>query len=52
MRYDTLYAPNGTPTAIFDLKTGSATLTEARIQELLAQLPAQYQNIPVIEIHP
>jgi hypothetical protein len=40
------------PQAAYDLKTGSATLTPARIAQIRANLPPGYQNIPVVEIRP
>jgi hypothetical protein len=40
------------PTAIYDLKTGSATLTAARIAQIRSNLPPGYQSIPVLEIRP
>ena len=40
------------PTAIYDLKTGNATLSPARIEQIRANLPAGSQGIPVKEIRP
>ena len=40
------------PSAVYDLKTGSATLRPARIAQIQANLPQGYQDIPVIEIRP
>lgn len=40
------------PTAVYDLKTGSAALTPARVAQIQANLPAGYQNIPILEIRP
>jgi hypothetical protein len=50
IRLDVVEGPVKTPTAIYDLKTGSATLTLQRIAEIRQHLPAGYQNIPIIEI--
>jgi RHS repeat-associated protein len=52
IRCDVVEGPTDTPTAIYDLKTGSATLTQARIAQILAHLPKEYQGIPVIQIKP
>jgi len=46
IRLDVVEGPVKTPTAIYDLKTGSATLTLQRIAEIRQHLPAGYQNIP------
>jgi hypothetical protein len=40
------------PTAIFDLKTGTAGLGPRRIAQIRSHLPQDYQNIPIIEIRP
>lgn len=40
------------PQAVYDLKTGSATLTPARIAQIQENLPVGYQDIPVTEIRP
>lgn len=40
------------PQAGYDLKTGSATLTQARIEQIRANLPSGHQDIPVTEIRP
>jgi RHS repeat-associated protein len=40
------------PSAVYDLKTGSATLTPGRIAQIQANLPFGYQDIPVTEIRP
>jgi hypothetical protein len=42
----------GNPVAVFDLKTGSATLTQARINQIQSQLPDGYRNIPIIGYSP
>ena len=40
------------PNAVYDLKTGSATLTPDRIAQIQANLPTGYQDIPIVEIRP
>jgi len=40
------------PQAVFDLKTGTATLTPARIMQIRANLPLGYQDVPIAEIRP
>lgn len=40
------------PQAAYDLKTGSAILTPARIAQIQANLPEGYQDIPVYEVRP
>lgn len=40
------------PSAIFDLKTGSAKLTPARIAEIRSHLPPGFRNIPIQEVRP
>jgi RHS repeat-associated protein len=44
-------SPNN-PAALFDLKTGEALLTAARIQQLLSHMPSSVIKIPVILIKP
>jgi len=39
------------PTAVFDLKTGSATLTPARILQFQSQLPGG-SSVPIYEVRP
>lgn len=39
------------PTAVYDLKTGSATLTPARIQQIQSHLPGG-SSVPVYEVRP
>jgi hypothetical protein len=41
---------NGNITRVFDLKTGSATLTPGRISDILGHLPGGGQGVSVIEI--
>ena len=50
VRFDVVEGPRAAPTAAYDFKTGGATLTPQRVQELRAQLPPQSQNIPITEI--
>jgi hypothetical protein len=50
IRADVVEGGKETPSAIYDLKTGGASLTQARISQILSQLPPGYQDIPVIEI--
>jgi hypothetical protein len=52
IRADVVLGSPDNPIAIFDLKTGSATLTSARILEIRSQLPISSQNIPIIQIGP
>jgi len=52
VRLDVVEGNPLSPTAVYDLKTGSAALTPARIAQIQANLPAGYQNIPVLEIRP
>jgi hypothetical protein len=52
VRLDVVEGGDMTPTAVYDLKTGTATLTPDRIAQIQANLPAGYQNVPVIEIRP
>jgi hypothetical protein len=52
VRLDVVEGAPTTPTAIYDLKTGSASLTPGRIAQIRSQLPPGYQNIPVQEIRP
>jgi hypothetical protein len=52
VRLDVVEGDLGTPTAAYDLKTGTATLTPKRIAQIQANLPLGYQNIPIIELRP
>ena len=40
------------PTAIYELKTGSAQLTVSRVDTIRQNLPKGYKDIPIIEIRP
>jgi hypothetical protein len=50
VRIDVIYGPVDNPIAAFDLKTGSASLTTSRIQQIQSNLPRT--NIPVLEVRP
>lgn len=50
IRCDAVKGPVRNPTAVFDLKTGGATLSPARMQQIQDHLPAP--GIPVIQIKP
>jgi RHS repeat-associated protein len=52
VRLDAIVGTPGAPTAIYDLKTGSAVLTPSRIDQIRAQLPQGFQDIPVLELRP
>jgi hypothetical protein len=43
--------PLNAPVSIFDLKTGSATLTPARIQQIQSHIPGG-ANVPVFPVRP
>jgi RHS repeat-associated protein len=52
VRLDAVVGTPSAPTAIYDLKTGSATLSPSRIQQILSHLPTGYRDIPVLELRP
>ncbi len=52
VRLDVVVGSPSAPTAIWDLKTGSAALTQARIAQIQSHLPPAFQNIPVLEVRP
>lgn len=52
VRLDVVVGSPGAPTAIWDLKTGSAVLTPSRIAQIQSHLPPGFQNVPVIEVRP
>jgi hypothetical protein len=52
VRLDVVEGDPLAPSAVYDLKTGGAALTPARIAEIQANLPPGYQNIPMREIQP
>jgi hypothetical protein len=49
---DAVVGSPSAPTAIYDLKTGSAALSPSRIAQIRANLPPGYQNVPVLEVRP
>jgi hypothetical protein len=51
VRVDVVEGPVNAPTAIFDLKTGGAKLTAARIQQIQKNIPGG-NSVPVIMIKP
>ena len=51
VRLDVVEGPLDAPTAAYDLKTGSAALTPARITQIQGELPGG-SNVPVREIRP
>jgi hypothetical protein len=51
VRVDAVFGEIDAPRAVFDLKTGSAQLTPARIQQIQQHLPGG-QSVPVIEVKP
>ncbi|MBI4604274.1 MAG: RHS repeat protein [Planctomycetes bacterium] len=51
VRLDVVNGPLNAPVSIFDLKTGSATLTPARIQQIQSHIPGG-ANVPVFEVRP
>jgi hypothetical protein len=46
---DVVEGPLNAPTSIYDLKTGGAKLTPARIREIQKHVPGS-SNVPVIEV--
>ncbi|MCC6448474.1 MAG: hypothetical protein IT215_07300 [Chitinophagaceae bacterium] len=52
MRIDAVLGDIHKPTALFDLKTGSAKLTNTQISKIRSHLPAESKNIPIKEIRP
>jgi hypothetical protein len=51
VRLDVVKGPLDNPTAVFDLKTGNATLTPARIQQIQSHLSGG-NSVPVYQIKP
>ncbi len=51
VRIDVLEGPRNAPTAVYDLKTGSALLTTFRIEQIQRHVPGG-ANVPVILIRP
>jgi hypothetical protein len=52
IRVDVVALRDGHPTAVFDLKTGSAKLTASRILQIQQHLPANMRNVTIEEIRP
>lgn len=52
VRLDAVVWSEGKIIAVFDLKTGGATLTEARIQQIRSHLPPYAQAVPILEVRP
>ena len=50
IRADVVEGPLSNPRAIYELKTGDAVLSPARIAEIRSQLPGGGTGVPVIEI--
>lgn len=50
VRLDVVEGPLNAPTAVFDFKTGSATLSPARINQIRGHLPGGGSNVPILEI--
>ena len=51
VRLDVVAGPLDNPTSIYDLKTGSAKLTLARIQQIQSHLPGG-STVPITEVRP
>ncbi|HTD06251.1 RHS repeat-associated core domain-containing protein [Undibacterium sp.] len=51
VRLDVVNGPVNAPISVYDLKTGSAALTPARIQQIQSNIPGG-SSVPVIEIRP
>jgi RHS repeat-associated protein len=52
VRLDVVEGSREAPTAIYDLKTGSAQLTESRINQIRGHLPPGARKIPIQEVRP
>jgi hypothetical protein len=52
VRLDAVVGSPGAPSAIYDLKTGSAALTPGRIAQIRWNLPPGFHDIPVLELRP
>jgi len=50
IRIDVVYGSRENPIAVFDLKTGGATLSSSRILQIQNHLP--FSNIPIYEVSP
>jgi len=51
VRLDVIEGPLQSPTAVYDLKTGSATLTPSRVEQIQSNLP-NGNNVPVYQVRP
>ncbi len=51
VRVDVVEGPVNAPTTVFDLKTGSATLTPSRVLQIQSHIPGG-TNVPVMQIDP
>jgi hypothetical protein len=51
VRVDAIYGPRDKPLAIYDLKTGGASLTQRRIQQIQSHIPGG-SSVPVTEVRP
>jgi hypothetical protein len=51
VRLDVVNGPVNAPVSVFDLKTGSASLTPARIQQIQSNIPGG-SSVPVSEVRP
>lgn len=49
-RLDIVAYSKDLPAAIFDLKTGSARLTAARIRQIQRHIPANMRKVPIEEL--
>jgi hypothetical protein len=52
IRVDVAVGPVDAPLAIYDLKTGSAKLTDARVAQIRRELPASDMFVPILEVRP
>ena len=52
IRVDVVEGPVENPNAIYDLKTGTAKLTPARIRQIRANLPEGAKDIPIETVRP
>jgi hypothetical protein len=52
IRLDVVEGDVEAPSGVYDLKTGGAKLTDARIQEIRSHLPAGSQDVPIQEVKP
>jgi RHS repeat-associated protein len=52
VRLDVVEGPLDNPSTVYDLKTGSATLTPSRILQIQSHLPPLAGTVPVYEVRP